>query len=103
MDAILNVGLRRNDGGGDLVVEVVEDVLADMGLEPVAFRNDATGEEPTLVAHCLSVTPAQLYAACHVLAQDCIAVYDLKRCVGELVGPKAKEWGRFDPQYFRVL
>lgn len=103
MKALVNIGMERNDGGRRVSPGTVVDVLDDLGILVVDSRMDGTGKKPTFVAIVDDATPAQIYAACHVLAQDCIAVYDLKRCIGELVGPKAKEWGRFDPQYFRVL
>jgi len=43
-----------------------------------------------------------LHAVCHALDQDCIAVarYRDAQFVGELVGPRANEWGKFNPTLF---
>lgn len=68
----------------------------------------AHGTESTLVAEikyephedCLPTAVAALSAA---LAQDCIAVgyeRDGNLIGGALYGPKAREWGEFDPAYF---
>lgn len=35
------------------------------------------------------------------LGQDCIAVYVPDKGVGALVGPKAKEWGAFNLEFFK--
>ena len=35
-----------------------------------------------------------------MLEQDCIGVLDVDTGAGALVGPKAAEWGAFNPEYF---
>lgn len=42
---------------------------------------------------------ATLYALAVFLGQDCIAIRDALG-VGKLIGPKATEWGDFNPDYF---
>lgn len=41
-----------------------------------------------------------LESVCRELGQDCIAVLPMDGTGGELVGPRAADWGKFNPQYF---
>lgn len=41
-----------------------------------------------------------VYALAEELEQDCIAVYEPETGRGELIGPKAADWGGFNPEYF---
>jgi hypothetical protein len=34
------------------------------------------------------------------LGQDCIAVWHADEAYGDLIGPKAAEWGPFNPEFF---
>ena len=40
------------------------------------------------------------YALAEVMRQDCIAAWNEDNEVGALIGPKAAEWGAFNPNYF---
>lgn len=96
MTALVNVGLDRPDGGINTVRETL-DVLAER--VPVGrwiVRESAT--EPTVVAEVLGIDRLAAEYISERLAQDCIAV--LTADGGYLAGPKAAEWGPFDPAYF---
>jgi len=40
---------------------------------------------------------------CAELDQDCVAVLDHDIERGTLIGPKASEWGGFDPEQFKFI
>lgn len=46
------------------------------------------------------LTSYAVYDAAQRLHQDCIAVVNDSMGIGALVGPRADEWGVFDPAYF---
>lgn len=60
--------------------------------------------EPTLVAQ---LKTSNAVALCNRLAKDleqeAVAYYNLDTKKGELIGPKAKEWGGFNPEYFETF
>ena len=100
--AILNIGLdtpsgaRQTSNGVFLALQV-----AINGPRPVPLRwvvkNSTT--EPTLVVEIdRPLTRDEAYAVSDFLRQDCIAqrVGD----AGELIGPRADEWGAFNPDLF---
>lgn len=74
----------------------------------VATYQDQAGEtrvEETLVVEILDEAwlrrkPSPFYAISEACGQDCIAVYWPATDSGELIGPRAEEWGSFDLQYF---
>lgn len=74
----------------------------------VATYQDQAGEtrvEETLVVEILDEAwlrrkPSPFHAISEACGQDCIAVYWPATDSGELVGPRAEEWGAFDLQYF---
>lgn len=111
----VNIGLTRNDGQGSLSPGYVHDAIQQMGLlvvaRRVAYANHTRGGEDTFIArvidpvsHTGSTTPTTLSVLAAYLHQDAIAVVphsDVSPHVTpHLVGPKADEWGPFDPQYF---
>lgn len=106
MRFLLNIGL--NVGATTAIsAEVARQILIANDLLPV---NDgvvhASDTEPTLVIEVqpLSRSPSLVLAAFASVAvdlqQDCIAVYRPKTGGGCLVGPKAAEWGPFNPEFF---
>lgn len=110
---ILNIGLARNDGKPDNGILHVVAKLNDYGFKLVAGEvfevMHGKGTEQTLIAEVEYQHHAQYHigVAVHVLslklAQDCIAVgyvSDGSVLGGNLYGPKAHEWGQFNPEYF---
>jgi hypothetical protein len=106
MRFLLNIGLNVG-ATTTLSAHVARQILIANDLLPV---NDgvvhASDTEPTLVIEVqpLSRNPflvlAALKATADDLQQDCIAVYRPKTGGGSLVGPKAAEWGPFNPEFF---
>lgn len=116
MKITLNIGLEINSNTSEAIAQSITDTVNDcLALaseallierygEPFAFVGK--GGENTLEVHldllqALPAFRAWLHALSVVLQQDCIAY----RCDGdhdlaELIGPKAAEWGRFDPDQF---
>lgn len=108
---ILNIGLARNDGAPDNGVLHVVVKLNQFGFRLKAGEvhevTHALGTERTLVVEVYPrdgiATRAAVYRLSLELAQDCIAVgfvQDGTVTSGELIGPKAADWGEFDPAYF---
>ena len=101
---LLNIGLRDAADTRDISVQEALAALRkrDVGIfDAVVLHSDT---ERTLVIR--GVTHASLYdihAVAHDLDQDCIAVWSVGEQSGELIGPNAKVWGRFDPARFFVL
>lgn len=107
MDFILNIGLK-SDTLGDISVELAKQMLwaADLLIKSETVLQSDT--EPTLVVRVTSIngpsfTLANLRQLAIDLGQDCIAVYRPKTGGGALIGPKAAEWGPFNPAYFFLL
>lgn len=103
----VNVGLSTNDGGTVSVTQAIA-ALQRRGFVVVAQRvvcaRHAKGSEDTLVARLLlpkqpGTALTRLYFVAKDLRQDAIAVM-WSDAAGILVGPRASEWGSFDPYYF---
>lgn len=105
---ILNIGLNRASGG------TLTPKLARLALLTNGFLivNDAVLEsdtEPTLVAEVINpgaspiILLQLLRRVVEALGQDCIAVYRERTRGGALIGPRAAEWGPFNPEYFLLL
>lgn len=111
---LLNVGCARK-GQPDL--QPADVLLALGGHGVTVFRHvvHQSNTETTVVAAIeLPRAPDERHAAAHgdlgsvyraaqQLEQDCIAVYDPAIKQGILVGPKAADWGEFQPKYFLDL
>lgn len=103
MNALLNVGLIRANAAGYVKVR---DILSQCSIHHVnvhGARVDIAEPEDTLVLHVSNIDADKLYSMSLALDQDCIAVYDLHACSGALIGPNAKDWGKFNPDFFKVL
>lgn len=104
MKTILNIGLARK-GKSDLnsafVLEMLDETLPSGVLNHTVRRSST---EKTLIAevHTTEVPNIYLDGLSVVLGQDCIAALDGGK-TGRLVGPKAAEWGSFDPSQFLTL
>lgn len=104
---ILNIGLNCNDGTKLDPVTAIQKLLRTsrhLRLEAVAVHTSDT--EPTLVAsvYCDKPLSSSAWMLLSVRCkQDAIAVYDVEAARGELHGPKAAEWGPFNPAFFLLL
>lgn len=111
MKFILNIGANRSDDGelfpGGRVTR--DDVI--MCLRAARFdvlhveQHLHADRESTYVAvaeHDAQYLFTSLNAVSRALDQDCIAAawYVDAQFVGELVGPRANEWGKFNPAMF---
>jgi hypothetical protein len=98
---LLNIGLARNDGKPDNLPSAVLNQLLDRVIE---WTLVVSNTENTLIVEVFpDLSYAALWVLCESLAQDCVAVYHGYTRWGQLVGPKAHEWGAFDPAHFTLL
>jgi hypothetical protein len=98
----INFGLVTNKGGDVYPHEVIE-TMTNMGLHPAGICFAESDTEPTLICEISrEPSPEEAAALCERFSQDCFAVYDNVAKKGALLGPKAAEWGDFNPQYFLV-
>lgn len=112
MIATLNIGLYVAETGK--IINPIQAIAAlnVAGLTVtdgyLAVAHHEHGEEQTLVVQIGSeITRREtlldtLYIISGLLLQDCIAV-QFPDGTGELVGPKAQEWGSFNDKYFLPL
>jgi hypothetical protein len=107
----LNIGLWEPGTKHEMLICRATASIEAMGLRPrrlMLIRGE--GQEPFLVVHGETIKPYGAYysavlSACTVLGQDCIASYwtgDLPP-KGELIGPRAADWGDFDARLFHFL
>jgi hypothetical protein len=98
----INFGLVTNKGGDVYPHEVLE-TMVEMGLNPTGVCFAESDTEPTLICEISrEPSPDEVAALCERFSQDCFAVYDNVAKRGTLLGPKAAEWGPFNPEYFLV-
>lgn len=107
MKFTLNIGLNSSKGA----IKPAKALLA-VQLNNLVVVNSAvhtSDTEPTLVVQVetLHKNPRWFLTSIERLAvelhQDCIAVYRPELGGGALIGPKAAEWGAFDPKQFIQL
>jgi hypothetical protein len=107
MEVVLNIGLART-GKPNLKTSEVLDTLAREGFRVRTFETFQSDTEPTLVITAIfglwSTKNAVLGQAVHraavALDQDCIGAWLLPSASGALIGPRAAEWGDFNPEFF---
>ena len=102
----LNIGLARNDGAPDNSLgKTLATLTASMPYDSIVdVRTAQSSTERTLVVLCKETSLIRIHRTalmylCEQLAQDCVALSDAPG-LGELIGPNAKKWGSFDPDYF---
>lgn len=118
MDIELNIGLAGAPGANDMAranyaMRLLSSTLTMARIQSRVEQTRYIGPdgaevvESTLVARAAVRDPDRLHAAIYHLAerleQDCIAVLfvgDGGYTLGALIGPRAAEWGAFDPRYF---
>lgn len=109
MNVIVNIGL--NHPGGQWSVEKARDALYhclrthDLNGVIVACHVYDSDTEPTVVAvvalqHNAWRIAHALELVATALAQEAVAVYNPENNVGILIGPKAEQWGPFNPEFF---
>lgn len=104
----LNIGLN-SASAGTITAELARQILIANEFLIVRDTVLESDTEPTLVAEVtsLNVNPRiilqLLYRVAEDLDQDCIAVYRELTGGGSLVGPRASEWGTFNPEFFFQL
>ena len=100
MNLVLNIGLAR-EGNSNIGVGTVLREIYRVG-KLVTYSVHHSDTEATVVAFVAAGSDyrAQVEFLSVLLSQDCIAVYDVDTKAGELIGPKAAEWGEFNPEYF---
>lgn len=105
MSFILNIGLKTDTNEPLNATNTLSDVEA-AGFNVKAQSLEFSNTELTLVLLCkgpLGAYRIKIEDLCKTLKQDCIAAYDMDRKCGDLIGPKAAEWGEFNPAFFLLL
>lgn len=101
MTTILNIGLNIE---GKPFWTLSDAILAVNAVLPItAFVtksqvSQSATEQTAVIELTHPLTEKEANAICYVLKQDCIA--QLANGEGVLWGPKADEWGPFNPEYF---
>lgn len=98
----LNIGLAV-DATPSIAAHVALEIVKANGFIVRRHKVVQSDTEPTLVVEVVNdryAAPAVLRTA-DDLSQDCIAIYDGVK--GHLLGPKAAEWGPFDPKRFITI
>lgn len=110
MRALLNIGLESSTLGKITPAEVVAAARLHW-LTVTAAKRVQSDTEPTMVlevimrGHDSVENTRTLRRLAEDLGQDCIAVYCRLPIAnfGALVGPRAAEWGPFNPEFFFLL
>ncbi len=114
MKTIINLGLAVS-GAHAHTAEQALVALARERISVIRHETIMSDTEPTLVAEVdLPAVPdtrhplacgdyGALYRVAQRLQQDCLAVYDEAAQRGQLVGPRASQWGAFNPKFFLNL
>lgn len=98
---LINIGLHKNTGGL-IPAATALTMLRTGGAAITDWQVIESDSEPTLVAALDGQLEAEFLNTLSIaLAQDCVAY--VGREGGELYGPKASEWGPFNPAYFFTL
>ena len=102
---ILNIGLVRSDNKQPLNPTFIEQYLAHIGLDVREFKLFVSNTEPTAVVVIRPATPLfvlsdRTHKIAEFLTQDAVAFYSPAHGRGELIGPRADNWGEFNPRYF---
>jgi hypothetical protein len=108
MATLINLGLIRSEHSkvapkAPLNVAAVTDCLTALWGRSWKAEVHTSDTEPTLVIEVpASVSHATLSRLAHTFDQDAVAAYDVTRGEGKLSGPRASEWGSFNPDYFLI-
>ena len=103
MNYLLNIGMDRNDGtantDGQLMMALLRADIIHMG--EVSYVQSNT-ERTAVVQMEKEPNAFQVEYLCQLLGQESIALYRMSEGTGVLYGPKAEEWGPFNPDYFML-
>ena len=103
MNYILNIGMDRNEGpantDGQLMVALLRSDIIHMG--EVSYVQSNT-ERTAVVQMEKEPHAMKVEHLCELLGQESIALYRMSDGTGVLYGPKAEEWGPFNPDYFMM-
>lgn len=114
MEVILNIGLNGVPQEVDNVYSIGRKIPAFetaltsvkcLNFKVIACAIVESDTEPTLVVratHAGDVRVCTTWLA-EKLNQDCIAVYVPSKNEGHLYGPRASDWGDFNPEFFFML
>ena len=100
--ATLNVGLSTAEveGSGQITPQRVRQALEDLGVPIEKLTVHESDTEPTAVVELgRALTPMEANHLSVELKQEAIAQRNADG-TGELFGPKAQEWGPYNPSYF---
>ena len=98
----INIGLDNPVTGKQNTVDQTIGVAIRYlkGISDIGVVKDR-GEVTLVVTYFEPV--GSLTVLCAELDQDCVAVLDHDIERGTLIGPKASEWGEFDPEQFKFV
>lgn len=107
MDIIVNIGMARH-GTSNISLGTVLRELNNHGFEVVDHLVLQSDTEPTVVARLRTerswqAATIRLHFVSVLLGQDCVAAYELSLGLGALIGPRADQWGAFNPDFFLLL
>lgn len=57
---------------------------------------DSTVEDTVIIYYLNSILPVLIKRLCFNLNQDCIAIYNIKKSTGLLIGTNTYAWGKFN-------
>jgi hypothetical protein len=97
-ESYVNIGLHTNDGVG-ITTTQIEAVLRDLNISVEKAGVHQSNTEPTYSAKLSRpLTPEEANKVSVLLKQEAVA--QTHNGHGNLYGPKAKEWGPFNSEYF---
>lgn len=105
MKFILNIGLDSK-ATRTIAADAARQIVGANDFLVTTWTVVQSDTEPTLVCEVMALSNSplmvlqQLRQIATDLHQECIAVYRPKTGGGVLIGPKAKEWGVFNPYFF---
>lgn len=110
MKYILNIGMNRSMKGtiapeGTVTQRDVVTALAAAGVKLLSLEAVYSLPEPTWVCVVDAGSALPIYKVSEALDQDCIAMGSYANgawFTGTLVGPRASEWGKFNPAFFKM-
>ena len=101
MEHYLNIGLDKPAGGKVTKGEILAALRLCRIIQRGAIQYHESDTETTAVLELDKMpTVERLHTLSETLEQDCIAVYSRPSCKGQLIGPRAKAWGKFNPSFF---
>jgi hypothetical protein len=103
---ILNIGLQTRGHVAHIEAAEVFEKMSKAGIPAIRAAQHQSDSELTLVVEVkthVGVTHAQIALLSRDLGQDCIAVWSPFTNRGALIGPRASEWGAFDPKQFFLI